>query len=115
VKDPETARKLTPNDLYARRPLCSNTYYTTYNRDNVELVDLRENAISEITPTGVVTADGVEHPLDVLTFATGFDAIDGHYRVDGLPGPRGAVHLRALGDAPTSYLGSPRPGPRTCS
>ncbi|TRZ56655.1 NAD(P)/FAD-dependent oxidoreductase, partial [Pseudomonas alloputida] len=32
VKDPETARKLTPNDLYAKRPLCDSGYYATYNR-----------------------------------------------------------------------------------
>ena len=35
VKDPETARKLTPTDLYARRPLCDSGYYETFNRPNV--------------------------------------------------------------------------------
>ena len=34
------------------------------------------------------TADGVEHELDVLVFATGFDAVDGNYAVDGPAGPR---------------------------
>ncbi len=35
VQDPETARKLTPTDLYARRPLCDSGYYETFNRPNV--------------------------------------------------------------------------------
>ena len=35
VKDPETARKLTPTDLYARRPLCDSGFYETFNRPNV--------------------------------------------------------------------------------
>lgn len=105
VKDPETARKLTPHDLYARRPLCSNTYYATYNRDNVALVDMRENDVTEITPRGVVTADGVEHELDVLVFATGFDAVDGHYRSMDFRGRGGVAISEHWADAPTSYLG----------
>jgi len=61
VKDPETARKLTPTDLYAKRPICNLDYYETFNRDNVTLVSTKENPIIEITPRGVLTDDGVEH------------------------------------------------------
>ena len=92
VKDPETARKLTPTELYAKRPLCNEGYYETYNRDNVALVSVTENPIEEITPRGVRTADGVEHELDVLVFATGFDAVDGNYRSMDLRG-RGGKHI----------------------
>ena len=80
VKDPETARKLTPTELYAKRPLCNEGYYETFNRDNISLVSVKETPIQEITPRGVRTTDGVEHELDVLVFATGFDAVDGNYR-----------------------------------
>ncbi len=52
VKDPETARKLTPTDLYAKRPLCDSGYYATFNRDNVELVSVKETPILELTPKG---------------------------------------------------------------
>ena len=79
VKDPETARKLTPTDPYAKRPICNLDYYETFNRDNVTLVSTKENPIIEITPRGVLTDDGVEHELDVLVTATGFDAVDGNY------------------------------------
>ena len=105
VKDPETARKLTPTDLYAKRPLCNEGYYETFNRDNVTLVSIKENPIEEITPAGVRTADGVEHELDVLVFATGFDAVDGNYRSMDLRG-RGGRHIdEHWTDGPTSYLG----------
>lgn len=52
VDDPETARKLMPTDFYAKRPLCDSGYYATFNRDNVELIDIKENPIAEITPRG---------------------------------------------------------------
>ena len=115
VKDPETARKLTPTDLYAKRPLCDEGYYETFNRDNVTLVSIKENPIEQITPAGVVTADGVEHELDVLVFATGFDAVDGNYRSMDLRG-RGGQHINEhWTDGPTSYLGLSTPASRTCS
>lgn len=105
VHDPETARKLTPTDLYAKRPLCNEGFYETFNRDNVSLVALKENPIEAITPRGIRTADGVEHELDVLVFATGFDAVDGNYRSMDLRGRGGQTVDQHWSDAPTSYLG----------
>lgn len=110
VRDPETARKLTPTDVYAKRPLCNEGYYETYNRGNVELVSIKENPIQGITPNGVLTADGVEHQLDVLVLATGFDAVDGNYRALDLRG-RGGRHIdEHWVDGPTSYLGVSKAG-----
>ena len=105
VDDPETARKLTPTDLYAKRPLCDSGYYATYNRDNVSLVDVKANPIDEITPDGIRTADGVEHELDVIIFATGFDAVDGNYVKIDLRGRGGESISEHWADGPTSYLG----------
>lgn len=105
VKDPETARKLTPTDLYARRPLCDSGLYETFNRDNVELVRIDENPIKHLTAHGIVTEDGALHELDVLVLATGFDAVDGNYKRTDIRG-RGGEQLRDhWSDAPTSYLG----------
>ena len=78
VKDPATAQALTPIDLYAKRPLCDDGYYATFNRDNVTLIDVKQNPIIEITPNGIRTAAG-ETELDVIIFATGFDAFTGNY------------------------------------
>lgn len=105
VKDPEKARILTPTDLYARRPLCANRYFETYNLDNVSLADIKANPIVEVTRTGVTTADGATHELDVLILATGFDAVDGNYMAMDLRGRGGRSINEAWRDAPASYLG----------
>ncbi len=77
VKDPETARKLTPDYLFGtKRLILDNGYFETYNRDNVTLVDLREDPIKSFTATSVLTEHG-EHPIDLLVLATGFDAVSG--------------------------------------
>ena len=104
VKDPETARKLMPRDLYAKRPLCDSGYYATFNRDNVSLVDVKANPIAEITAKGIRTADGVEHKLDVLVFATGFDAVDGNYKRIDIRGRDNVSINDHWADGPSSYL-----------
>jgi cyclohexanone monooxygenase len=71
VDDLEVRRKLTPTTPWGcMRPLFSNDYYPTFNRPNVELVT---DPIERITPTGVVTADGVEREVDVIVYATGYE------------------------------------------
>jgi cation diffusion facilitator CzcD-associated flavoprotein CzcO len=78
VDDPATAAALTPSDLYAKRPLCDDGYYETFNRPNVDLIDLRADPIVTMTKSGVQTSRH-EIPLDVLVMATGFDAATGNY------------------------------------
>jgi cyclohexanone monooxygenase len=98
VKDPKKAEKLCPTDFYARRPLCDagyaadlclvlydpyayfHSYYEQFNRPNVDIVDLKETKITEFTEKGIRTSDGTDHELDVIIFATGFDAVDGNVR-----------------------------------
>jgi len=93
VKDPETARKLMPTELHAKRPLCDAGYFEVFNRDNVSLVDLKATPIIGMTADGVKTSDGVEHRLDVLVFATGFDAVDGNLKRIDLRG-RGGLPIQ---------------------
>jgi cation diffusion facilitator CzcD-associated flavoprotein CzcO len=77
VRDPDTAEKLMPDHfVITKRPILENGYFETFNRDNVTLVDLREDLIERFTPTSVRTRTG-EHPIDMLVLATGFDAISG--------------------------------------
>ncbi len=106
VKDPEVARKLLPTDhpYGSKRPPIDTDYYVTFNRDNVTLVDIRESPIVAITPNGVKTSDG-HHDLDVIVFATGFDAMTGSLlRIDirGVGGETLAEHWEA---GPRTYLG----------
>jgi cyclohexanone monooxygenase len=77
VKDPETAAALTPTHPFGcKRPIIDQGYYETFNCDNVTLVDLRTGPIVEITPTGIRTEAG-HYDLDVIVYATGFDAMTG--------------------------------------
>lgn len=77
VKDQEVAEKLLPNFYYGtKRPIIDTDYFETFNRGNVTLVDVKKAQIEEITPTGVRTADA-EYELDMIVFATGFDAMTG--------------------------------------
>jgi cation diffusion facilitator CzcD-associated flavoprotein CzcO len=106
VKDPEKARKLCPREFYARRPLCDTGYYEQFNRDNVDVVDIKTNPITEFTPNGIKTADGKVYELDVVVCATGFDAVDGSYTrisIQGRSGETLKAHWSKKG--PTSYLG----------
>jgi cation diffusion facilitator CzcD-associated flavoprotein CzcO len=70
----ELRDKLTPNyRMGCKRVLISDTYYPALQKPNVEVVT---DAIAEITPKGIRTADGVEHELDVIVFGTGFHVSD---------------------------------------
>ncbi len=111
VKDPAVARKLTPTDhpFASKRPPIDTHYFEMYNRDNVSLVDVRAAPIQEITERGIRTDEG-EYELDVIVFATGFDAMTGPLLALNITG-RGGRSLRddwAAG--PRTYLGLQMPG-----
>ncbi|MDA2894499.1 NAD(P)/FAD-dependent oxidoreductase [Mycolicibacterium sp. BiH015] len=106
VENPDTARALTPTHPFAcKRPIIDQGYYETYNRDNVTLVDLRSDPIVSVRAAGIETQAAVRE-LDVIVYATGFDAMTGALsRID----VRGRDSL-SLGDfwseeGPLSYLG----------
>ncbi|TXL74139.1 NAD(P)/FAD-dependent oxidoreductase [Vineibacter terrae] len=105
VKDPDTARKLMPTDLYAKRPLCGTDYYDVYNRANVTLADVKADPIAEFTPTGIRLQSGAEHELDVVVFATGFDAVDGNYTRIDMRGRSGVTIREKWKEGPLGYLG----------
>lgn len=106
VDDPETAEKLTPRDHpfgTKRVPLESN-YYEAFNSGNVELVDVRETPIEEITPTGLRTEDA-EYEFDILVYATGFDAMTGPLNKINIRGRGGQLLRDKWAEGPRSYLG----------
>ncbi|MGE0723685.1 MAG: flavin-containing monooxygenase [Alphaproteobacteria bacterium] len=106
VKDPATAEALADIDhpYAAKRPPIDTDYFETFNRDNVTLVDLRKDPIERIAPDGVVTRSGL-HPLDVIVFATGFDAMTGPlFRID-IRGRDGIALRDAWREGPRTYLG----------
>src|SRR5690606_23376200 len=93
---PGAKRMIRDNGVWAR----------TLKRDDVRLVT---TPIARITPRGIVTSDGAEHPADVLIYGTGFDASNflAPMKVTG----RGGIdlHEQWKGDA-RAYLGITIPG-----
>ena len=93
VRDPVTAEKLCPKDhpVGTKRLCVDHGYYETFNRPNVELVDIREHGIERVTPTGI-RANGREWELDAIIFATGYDALTGSLTAIHIAG-RGGLRL----------------------
>ncbi|HEY1969895.1 MAG TPA: NAD(P)/FAD-dependent oxidoreductase [Pseudonocardia sp.] len=111
VTDPRVADILIPKDHgfgMKRVPLETN-YYEVYNQDNVTAVDLHTTSITRITPEGIETPEGV-HELDVILYATGFDAIKGSWNHIDIRG-RSGVSLKDEWDKGiTTYMGMQTPG-----
>ncbi|MET0903981.1 MAG: NAD(P)/FAD-dependent oxidoreductase [Acidimicrobiales bacterium] len=105
VRDPDTARKLTPDTVVGCKRLCVDTgYWDTFNKSHVHLVDLRETPIESITPTGIQTTAG-HHDIDVLIYATGFDAMTGALLRIDIRGRGGLTLREAWSAGPRTYLG----------
>jgi cation diffusion facilitator CzcD-associated flavoprotein CzcO len=87
IKDPELRKKLTPNYSFGcKRPTFSNTYYPTFNRENVELVT---DTIARIEPDGIVTRDGKKREIDTLILATGFSMWEENFPAFEITGKNG--------------------------
>ncbi len=106
VKDPVVAEKLVPKDhpFGAKRIPLESGYYEVYNRDNVTLVDVREAPIERITPKGVKTRDA-EYELDIIIYATGFDAVTGALTRIDIRGEGRQSFKEKWADGPATYLG----------
>ncbi|MFI5976420.1 flavin-containing monooxygenase [Streptomyces sp. NPDC051452] len=91
----------------AKRVLRDNgSWIRTLKRDDVTLVS---DAIEEITPTGVRTADGRHHELDVLVYGTGFEA--SRFLMPMKVTGRDGVDLHTMwGGSARAYLGLTIPG-----
>jgi cyclohexanone monooxygenase len=106
VKDPVAADLLTPRQYYGtKRLILDSGYYEMFNRPNVTLVDIKSAPIDTLTRTGLRLRDGRSFDVDMIVFATGYDALTGSLTRMDLRG-RGGVLLRDVWDhGPVSYLG----------
>ncbi len=103
LQDPELRAKATPNyTIGCKRVLFTSDWYPTLNRPNVELVD---GSVDRITRDGVIAADGVERPADVIIFGTGFQS---HRFVAPMEvrGLEGRELNDVWGDRAEAYLGT---------
>ena len=105
VKDPEVAESLCPDyPLGCKRPILDNGYFETFNLDHVDLVDLRKDPVVEVVPEGVRTEKGLVE-LDVLIFATGFDAVSGALTRIDIRGRGGRLLREDWADGPRAFMG----------
>jgi cation diffusion facilitator CzcD-associated flavoprotein CzcO len=106
VKDPVTALKLSNIDhpFATKRPPIDTNYFETFNRDNVTLVDVKATPIERITPSGIRTSNA-EYPVEIIVFATGFDAMTGPMLRMGITGRNGISLAKAWEAGPRTYLG----------
>ena len=106
IHDPAVADILTDFDhpYAAKRPPIDTEYFETFNRANVSLVDVRRAPIEAVVPEGIRTAEGV-YPLDIIVFATGFDAMTGPFLRIDIRGRDGVSLREAWAHGPRTQLG----------
>ena len=106
INDPVVRDKLVPkgHPFAARRPSVDSGYFQAFNRDNVELADIRESPIVEITPEGIRTTVKA-HAFDIIIFATGFDAFTGSLLKPTIVGRHGVTLREKWSAGPVTQLG----------
>jgi cyclohexanone monooxygenase len=105
VEDPQTAADLCPEyPVGTKRPCLDTSYYETYNRPDVHLVNLQREPLVEVTEKGVRTA-AEEYVFDAIVYATGFDAMTGSLTNVDIRGRGGASLKETWSAGPRTYLG----------
>ena len=106
VQDPALAEKLIPKDhgFGTRRVPMETHYYEVYNQPNVHLVDVRETPIDAITEAGVRTS-AQEYAVDMIVYATGFDAVTGALDRIDVRGRAGRQLKAEWAEGPRTWLG----------
>ncbi|MBU6266620.1 MAG: NAD(P)/FAD-dependent oxidoreductase [Sphingomonadales bacterium] len=107
IRDPELRARLTPDyEVGCKRLVFSDGFYDAIQQPSIDLVT---TPIDRIVPEGVVTADGRTHPLDVLVYATGFDA-HAYLRPMRITGVGGITLDQVWADLPLTYQSMTIPG-----
>ena len=107
IKDPATAELMMPwYSQSCKRPCFHDEYLPAFNRPNVHLVDTDGKGVNEINESGVIV-NGVEYPVDLLIFASGFEVTTGYtHRLGFDPKGRDGVSLsEAWAEGPATLHG----------
>jgi len=105
VDDKKTAEFLSPTNIIGCKRLCVDTdYYKTFNKPNVNLVDVNKNTIESITPNGIKIKNQ-SFDLDMIIFATGFDAMTGALLNIDIQGKNQISLSSKWKNGPRMYLG----------
>jgi cation diffusion facilitator CzcD-associated flavoprotein CzcO len=107
LRDPVVRRKVWPDYTFGcKRVLFSSRFLPALQRPGVEVVT---EAIERLTPSGIVTADGLERPVDCIIFATGFRTTEFMFPME-ITGAEGRSLAEAWADGPHAHLGMAVPG-----
>jgi cation diffusion facilitator CzcD-associated flavoprotein CzcO len=107
LKDPELRRRVWPDYTFGcKRVLFSSAFLPALQRPNVELVT---EAITAMTPSRLVTADGAEREVDCVIYATGFRTNDFMFPME-ITGTGGRTLREAWAQGPHAHLGISVPG-----
>ncbi|KAI1857464.1 hypothetical protein JX265_011199 [Neoarthrinium moseri] len=110
IGDPKTREILAPQKMPhffgVKRPCLEYNYYEQFNRENVDVVDIKENAIKEFTETGITLSDGTHYELDVIAVATGFDVVTGVMTQLGLESIQNTKLQEEWNTGANTYLGT---------
>ena len=105
INDKKVADLLTPDEEFGCKRLCSGAgFYEMFNRDNVTLVDVKNSGIERFTPTGL-QAEGINYDLDVIIYATGFDAMTGGVTRIKITGKGGQTIQQKWAEGPKTFIG----------
>ncbi|KAF4155774.1 hypothetical protein CNMCM6069_007645 [Aspergillus lentulus] len=109
IGDSKARELLAPRELPhyfgVKRPCLEETYFEQFNRENVEVVDIKNNPIVAFTETGIKLQDGSVHEVDVVCVATGFDVTTGGMTNMGLTSIHGTTLKDEWKDGTYTYLG----------
>lgn len=107
VGDPDLAARVVPttHGFGTRRPTVDSGYYEALRRPNVTLADIRAHPVERFDAAGIVTADGTHHDLDMVIFATGFDAVTGSLLKPLITGRGGQTLRQKWAAGPVTQLG----------
>ena len=107
LRDPQLRAKAFPDYTFGcKRVLFSSHYLPALTRPNVELVT---DAITEITPGGIRTADGADHPVDCIIWSTGFKPTEFMFPMQ-VTGRDGVRLADAWSEGAHAHLGLTVPG-----
>ncbi|KAH6972850.1 cyclopentanone monooxygenase [Ilyonectria sp. MPI-CAGE-AT-0026] len=109
LKNPAKSAFLVPEKapfaFGTKRSSLEQDYYECLDQDNVDIVDLKVNAIQEITEKGIICQDGVEREFDTIVMATGFDAMTGSLTNMNIHGRDGLTFQERWKDGVFTHLG----------
>ena len=92
-----------------KRPPIDSHYFETFNRDNINLIDLRSNPIMRIDNEGIQTKEN-HFDLDIIVFATGYDAMTGPLLNMNITGKQNLKLKDYWKEGPQTFLGLQIPG-----